>query len=209
MFFGERTMTTLSKHRLLLDVICCAMASFATPPAALAASAKAATNVDTEFTKASIENCLQSSNKKYELYESCIGMFEKACIAHPNIYANKVKDITVGPHARACTEQESIWWSELFKDNSQKLQKNTQRHFNDERIARALESTITALGERTVRECGYMTTRWGYRNPDSDEPLVNIQGLDDQFKCARDLEAENAITVYLWNKQLQARAGIK
>ncbi|PZP83933.1 MAG: hypothetical protein DI582_10040 [Azospirillum brasilense] len=140
-----------------------------------------------------MDDCLASSNDKYKLYETCIGKFTKACVVDSSAYAHVMKDISVGSTSRNCMEREAMWWDELFKEYSQELTQRT----DDQRIQDALKTTLASMGQRAVQECDYVTTRWGYREAER----VQLQGLEDQFRCMRDISAENAITVYLWDEK--------
>ncbi|PZP83641.1 MAG: hypothetical protein DI582_10615 [Azospirillum brasilense] len=147
-------------------------------------------------TKQSMMACLAASHDKYTLYQTCIGQFTDACAADYDAYTEALRDISVGPPTRNCIERESIWWGEIFKQYSQALTQATQQRTSDARVQKALVATLSDMDKRALRECGYVTTRWGYRQGD----LVQIQGLDDQFQCISDINAENAITVYLWSR---------
>jgi hypothetical protein len=144
-----------------------------------------------------LDYCLASADDKYTLYQTCIGKFTKACISDVSAYDNALADIAVGSHSRNCMERESIWWDELYKEQAKKLTKQTAQRTDDKRIRDALQTTLGSLQKKGAQECAYVTTRWGYRSAD----LVQLQGIEDQFRCVRDISAENAITVYLWSHQ--------
>ena len=158
-----------------------------------------------QIKKEFFEDCLASSNDKYELYAKCIGKFTGACTANPETYEHVMEDISVGPPARNCTERESIWWQELFQKNVKELDKNVHLYLKDKRILLALEKNFIALKKRSFQECHYETVRWGFRDGGD---LVNIAGLDFGFRCNRNVNAENAVTVYLWNKHLKRMVNI-
>lgn len=158
----------------------------------LSVSASAADKIN----KQTLVDCLASSHNKYTLYHACIGKFVSACAANYDVYADELKDISVGPPIRNCMERESIWWNELFKHYSQELIQASRQRTTDAGIQETLAATLSDMKKRTDRECGYVSVRWGYRQGGQ----LQIQGLDDQFKCMRDISAENAITVYLWNE---------
>lgn len=145
-----------------------------------------------------MKECLATSRDKYTLYKDCIGKVTEACITNYNAYENALTDISVGPPRRNCVERESIWWDELFTEYASKLQNKTAQATQDKRIIDALSFNLSTLDKRPLNECGYETVRWGYRD---ESDLVQIAGLDDQFRCIRNINAENAITVYLWSKQ--------
>jgi len=159
----------------------------------------------TEPPKEFFEDCLNSSNNKYELYNRCIGKFTNACIENPEKYESIVADLEVGTYSRNCIERESLWWTQVYKSQSKQLQKNAKSYLNDKRILNAVHSTLSALDTRHLKECRYVTTRWGYRGDD----LVQVQGINDQFSCIRDIEAENAINAWRWNNHLIKWKNIK
>ena len=145
-----------------------------------------------------MKECLATSRDKYTLYKDCIGKVTEACITNYDAYEEALTDISVGPPRRNCVERESIWWNELFKEYASKLQNRTTHATQDKRIINALNSDLSTLDKKPLNECGYETVRWGYRD---NGDLVQIAGLDDEFRCIRDINAENAITVYLWSNQ--------
>lgn len=159
----------------------------------LAGVANAADPVRKQF----LDDCLASANDKYILYQTCIGKFTDACITDASAYEDVLADIAVGSHSRNCMERESIWWDDLYKEQAKILTDRTAQRTEDKRIHDALKTTLAALEKKGVQECAYVTTRWGYRSAD----LVQLQGLEDQFRCVRDISAENAITVYLWGQR--------
>jgi hypothetical protein len=160
-----------------------------------------------QFFKGCIDSARDENEyyNKYNAYKACIGKLTRACWENPETFEDALKDISVGPISRGCVEKESIEWANLFKSASQDLKENARLHLKDKRIVSALHETIAELEKRALRECDYVTVRWGYRD---GSDLVNIAGLDDGFKCSRDMDAEAAITVYLWNKQLKAQEDI-
>lgn len=161
---------------------------------------------EAQIKKEFIDNCLASSDDKYDLYKHCIGKFTDACVDNPDKYEHVLEDISVGPYARNCTERESIWWSEIFKKNAEELKQNIRSYLKDKKIEHGLKTTLTVLSKRSPQECHYETVRWGFRD---GSDLVNIAGLDMGFRCSRDINAEAAITIYLWNNQLKAVENIK
>lgn len=145
-----------------------------------------------------MKECLATSRDKYALYKDCIGKVTEACIADYDAYEQALTHISVGPPRRNCVERESIWWNDLFKEYSTKLIAKANQATQDKRIIDALNSDISKLDKRPLNECNYETVRYGYRD---ESDLVQIAGLDDRFRCIRDITAENAITVYLWSNQ--------
>lgn len=149
------------------------------------------------FQPKEMKECLAKSRDKYTLYKDCIGKVTEACITNYDAHEQDLADISVGPPRRNCVERESVWWNELFKEYASKLRNKTAQATQDKRIIDALNTNLSTLNKRPLNECGYETVRWGYREGE----LVQIAGLDDEFRCIRDINAENAITIYLWSIQ--------
>ena len=157
----------------------------------------AATAAEQKIKKQFIEDCLSTSDDKYELYRNCIGKFANACTENSQVYADVMTDIGMGGVVPDCFEREEIWWHELFKQYADQLLQKVNLQ-NDKEITETLETTIKTLDQRSVYECAYVSVRWGK----SDVSPVR-ENVYDQFKCINSSNAEAAIMLYLWNKQLK------
>lgn len=167
------------------------------------ATAKAEAKIKKEF----IEDCLATSNKKYELYRSCIGKFTKACIANPDAYENLRQEFSTGV-LHECTEVESKWWQEVYIANAEELKKNTQHYLEEKRISDALNASLSML-RMSGGGCDYSFVRNGFRDgPGDSGELPYPIGFEDNFRCIATTMGENAITVYLWNREFKADRGL-
>ncbi len=138
------------------------------------------------------EDCLSTSNDKYELYHNCIGKFTQACITHPEFYQEIIDEYklafsTIPPN---CALAEKNWWLKLYEDYSDdllikardKLSKNRQNELEEYLVT--IKNDISPL-------CDPLFTDWAETK---HENAYNV------MKCLRDAQAEDVINVYLLNK---------
>ena len=173
------------------------------------------------------ENCLASSTNKYDLYKKCIGNFSRICIENPEDY---VAGMAFSTSAENCAVAESVIWQHLFDELADKLRSNAKKRFtyiklarrqlekerdaghalpaltNEERqkliepdatdkaAAKALNNTLRRLFDGPDASCKPSVVNWQMSRYYSNVDL----------ECLRDTSAEATITVYLWNKELEA-----
>ncbi|MEQ1788864.1 MAG: hypothetical protein ABL857_00320 [Rickettsiales bacterium] len=152
-----------------------------------------------QLKKAFFEDCLETSKDKYELYKNCIGKFTKECIAHPEKYEDKLKGLAFANSYQNCALLEHNLWNEIFEKYSNDLQQKA----NDKLIGkrkRELRTSLSSMSGRSIPVCNSMFTNWEEKS----------QGQkDNELECFRDVIAENAIMVYLWDNEFKIWENIK
>ncbi len=144
-------------------------------------------------------DCLETSPDKYELYHKCIGKVFSACDSNFDAYEPLHRDIMVGNVEMTCNELESNLWSEIGEEAASNLTDRLTRVLADPQqesvgkdLLKSLKDDLMGLNNRFGSSCGYVSSL----HPGGTQNMYNA------FYCNRDISAENAITIYMWNKQL-------